>query len=141
VILAVVVVVIVIQVIPVDRSNPPVQGEIRAPAAVSEVLRTSCYDCHSNETKWPWYSRVAPLSWAIAHHIHEGRDHLNFSEWGALGRQKQMEITREIREETSEGKMPLRSYLIIHRDAKLTDDKLEIIRAWSLSSSGEDVSD
>ena len=69
---------ILIQFAPVDRSNPSVTGEVSAPDPIMAVLRNSCYDCHSNETRWPWYSRVAPLSWRIAQHVREGRGHLNF---------------------------------------------------------------
>ncbi len=73
-----------IQFVAVDRSNPPVTGEVEASSQVMEVLRSSCYDCHSNETRWPWYSRVAPVSWRIAQHVEKGREHINFSEWQGL---------------------------------------------------------
>ena len=63
---------IVIQFVPVNRTNPPVEGDLRAPTEVLSVLRRACYDCHSNETVWPWYSRVAPLSWVIAHDVTRG---------------------------------------------------------------------
>jgi hypothetical protein len=140
-VLAIVVVFIAIQFVPVDRSNPPVQGEIDAPPAVSDVLRRSCYNCHSNETRWPWYSRVAPVSWFLSHHVHEGREKLNFSTWAALIESDRTEIVREIWDEVSEGDMPLRSYLIMHPEAKLSEQALESIRAWSLSSRGNDTSD
>ena len=130
-----------IQFVPVDRSNPPVQGEMRAPPAVSEVLRQSCYDCHSNETEWPWYSYVAPVSWMLAHHVDEGRDELNFSTWSDLAEKDRSELVHEISEETSEGKMPLRAYLILHPEAKLSDEALEILRTWSGSSQEKAVSD
>ena len=66
---------------PVDRENPPVTGDIGAPSEVDAILRTSCYDCHSNETVWPWYSYLAPASWLVAEDVEHGREHLNFSEW------------------------------------------------------------
>jgi hypothetical protein len=75
------VVFIMIQFVPVNRSNPPAQGDFRGSPEVVSVLRRACYDCHSNETVWPWYSRVAPLSWVIAHDVNEGRAVLNFSTW------------------------------------------------------------
>jgi len=74
------------QAIRVERLNPPVQAEITADPAVKPLLRRACYDCHSNETVWPWYSNVAPASWLIASDVEEGRSNLNFSEWGSLGR-------------------------------------------------------
>lgn len=139
--LAVVVVLIAIQFVPVNRSNPPVQGEIQAPRAVSEVLRQSCYNCHSNETEWPWYSYVAPVSWMLVHHVEEGREKLNFSTWSELAEKDRSEIVREIYEETSEGKMPLRSYLVAHPEAKLSDEAIETLRKWSESSYEESVPD
>lgn len=126
-----VVVIVGIQFVPVERSNPEVTGEIDAPAEVAEVLQRSCYDCHSNETTWPWYSRVAPVSWMLAHHVNEGREKLNFSTWDKLNGEKQSEIVHEIWEETSEGEMPLRTYLLLHPSAKLDDAALETLRAWS----------
>jgi hypothetical protein len=64
---------IVIQLVPVNRTNPPVQGDFRGSTAVVSVLRRACYDYHSNETRWPWYSRLAPMSWIIAHDVNEAR--------------------------------------------------------------------
>lgn len=134
-------IIIAIQFIPVDRSNPPIQSDIQAPSSVSDILRRSCYDCHSHETHWPWYSRIAPISWFLAHHIHEGREKLNFSQWNELSTRKQSETIHEIWEETSKGHMPLRSYLIMHPKAKLTEEELTLIRTWSESPRKKDVSD
>jgi hypothetical protein len=141
VVLVAIAVVIVIQFIPVDRSNPPVQGELNAPPAVAEILRASCYDCHSNETQWPWYSYVAPVSWMLAHHVGEGREKLNFSTWSDLAEKDRIKMVHEIWEETSQGQMPLRVYLIMHPKAKLSDGAIERLRMWSESLGGEDVSD
>jgi hypothetical protein len=139
--LVVVVVLIAIQFVPVNRSNPPVRGEINAPQPVAEVLRRSCYDCHSNETHWPWYSHVAPVSWMLADHVQEARGHLNFSTWGELSDEERSGAVYEIWEQISEGKMPLRSYLIMHPDARLSDRAVETLRAWSDSFHEKDVSD
>lgn len=132
--LAGIAVLVAIQFIPVDRSNPPVRGEIDAPKAVSEVFQRSCYDCHSNETNWPWYSYVAPVSWLVAHDVHEGREELNFSTWSGLNEKEESKIVHKIWEETSEGEMPLKTYLILHPGAKLSDEALETLRVWSRSS-------
>ena len=67
---------ILIQFVPVDRSNPPVLSDVQAPAEVQTILRRSCYDCHSHETHWPWYAYVAPASWFVVDHIEEGREDL-----------------------------------------------------------------
>src|SRR5689334_23582497 len=69
------------QLIPVDRRNPPVQAEVQASAEARVLLRRACYDCHSNETVWPWYARVAPVSWVVVHDVRRGRDVVNFSTW------------------------------------------------------------
>src|ERR1044072_7099855 len=65
----------------IDRTNPPVETDVPAPANVKNALRTACYDWHSNETVWPWYSHVAPVSWLLAYDVVEGREELNFSTW------------------------------------------------------------
>lgn len=122
---------IAIQFIQVDRSNPPIKENMQVPPAVSEVLHRSCFDCHSNETKWPWYSYIAPVSWALSHHVHEGRGHLNFSTWNEPSGEKQSEIVNEIWEEVSAGKMPLRSYLLLHPKAKLSAADKEELHIWS----------
>jgi len=120
-----------IQFVPVDRSNPPVTGEISAPDPVLEVLRGSCYDCHSNETVWPWYSRVAPVSWRIADHVREAREHLNFSEWQGLPQEDRDHALEEIWEEVEKGAMPLSDYLRMHPESVLTDPQRETLRRWT----------
>src|SRR5450759_484008 len=84
---AVVVALGAIQLIPVDRTNPPVQKEMPAPPDVQAILRRSCYDCHSNETVWLWYSKVAPISWLVSRDVRQGRRELNFSDWTASEKQ------------------------------------------------------
>ena len=81
---------IVMQLIPVERSNPKTDPalEIKAPADVKAVFKRSCYDCHSNETKWPWYSNIAPMKWFIARDVEVGRQWLNFSEWESYDEEK-----------------------------------------------------
>jgi hypothetical protein len=119
------------QFIPVTRTNPPVESEIHASPAVDRVLRRACYDCHSNETVWPWYSRVAPMSWLVAHDVNEGREHMNFSTWGRLSSEKQVETVRKIWEEVSEGHMPPAIYLPAHREARLNDQDKAALEAWA----------
>ena len=101
VVLAVVVVVLSIQLVPVERTNPSPTGALTdVPAPVGDGLRRACYDCHSRETRWPWYSNVAPVSWLMQGHIDEGREVLNFSEW-----QRTYKEARESAETIDEGEM------------------------------------
>ncbi len=122
---------VAIQFVPVDRSNPSATEDMQVAPNVSEVLRQSCYDCHSNETSWPWYSYVAPVSWMLAHHVHEGREKLNFSTWNTISEEKRLGLMHEVWEEISEGEMPLRGYLVLHPEAKLSSVEMEVLGKWS----------
>lgn len=128
--------VIIIQFIPVDKTNPEtVKGNdiismTNADKEISEILKRSCYDCHSNDTKYPWYSKIAPVSWYLKAHIKEGREHFNFSEWKSYDYEKQVKISQESIEEVKDNEMPLKSYTLIHSEAKLSADKKEKITRW-----------
>ncbi len=124
---------IAIQFVPVDRTNPPVETDMPASQEVSSLLRRACYDCHSHETVWPWYSKVAPISWLVARDVAEGRKALNFSTWTRLTSKKQIKAMKESWEEVEEGEMPPWFYSIPHRDARLSVQDLSILRAWSRS--------
>lgn len=128
---AAVVALVAIQLVPVDRSNPPVTAEVQAPPEVMSQIRTSCYDCHSNEASWPWYAYVAPVSWFVADHVHEAREHLNFSTWGDLPAEERAEMAEEISEEVHEGEMPLSSYLWMHADARMSEAEQRVITDWA----------
>ena len=125
---------VVIQFIPVSKTNPPVTGEINAPENVMKVFKTSCYDCHSNEVVWPWYSRVAPVSWLVAYDVNEARDHVNFSEWNSYNAEDRQDNREEIWEEVEEGHMPLWYYVIMHPEAKLSAEDKTVIKNWSEGS-------
>jgi len=125
-----VVVLIGIQFIPVERANPPVTEDINAPLNVGSILRTSCYDCHSNETDWAWYSYVAPVSFLVAGDVKEGREHMNFSEWDKYDKKKKEELLEEIVEETEKGEMPLMMYTFTHPKAKLDPLRIKVLRDW-----------
>ena len=120
-----------IQMIPVSFTNPRSTGEIEAPSEISNVLRTSCYDCHSNESVWPWYTRVAPASWLIARDVREARDELNFSEWRDYTDRRKGDKLEEVEEMITEGEMPLWFYLPLHRDARLSDAEKQALIEWS----------
>ena len=120
------------QLLPVNRENPPVESEVSASAEVRRVLRNSCYDCHSHETRWPWYSRVAPFSWLVAHDVSHAREHLNFSAWNRYDPREQRKKLEEVWEEVEEGEMPLWYYLPLHSEARLAEDDKRRLRAWAM---------
>ena len=121
------------QLIRVDRTNPPVEMNVPASASVDAVLRRACYDCHSNETVWPWYSNVAPVSWLVARDVREGRDHLNFSTWNRLSSDAQARAVREVWTQVSNGEMPMAIYLPLHSEARLSDLDKRVLRTWAES--------
>ena len=122
---------LVLQFVPVDRVNPPVGLNVDAPAEVEAILRRACYDCHSHETRWPWYSRVAPLSWWIADHVEHGRGDLNFSQWPTFDFVEQGMALEDIEQQVREGEMPLSSYLILHPEARLSDEDRKRLLDWA----------
>lgn len=101
------------------------------PADVKTILAKSCDDCHSDNTRYPWYSRVQPISWWLAHHVDEGKAELNFSQFGSYSAKKQKHKLEEVAEMVKEGHMPLGSYLWMHSDAKLTDEEKLRLTNWA----------
>jgi hypothetical protein len=122
---------ILIQFVPVDRSNPTVTGVVEAPEEVMLTLRRSCWDCHSNETEWPWYSWVAPLSWRLSGHVSEGREHLNFTAWDGYDLEERDEAFEEIGKEMESEGMPLPDYLLMHREAVLSRADRQRLISWA----------
>ena len=122
---------VLIQLVPAERTNPPVESELFASDEVKEILSKACYDCHSHETAWPWYSRVAPVSWWVADHVEDGRADLNFSRWPLFDFEAQKHLLGEIEEEISQDEMPLKSYRLGHPEARLTDQEKEILLKWA----------
>ena len=97
---------------------------------VHQIFVEKCYDCHSHSTQYPWYNYVQPIGWWMAAHIHEGKEHLNFSEFKTYDRKKAIHKLEEIAEAVNEGWMPLDSYLWIHQQAKITADDRKAINDW-----------
>lgn len=118
------------QLIPVHRTNPPVESEVEAPPEVMALLRRACWDCHSNETVWGWHTYVAPISWLVTHDVNEGRGELNFSTWGALGARRLEKLHREIPEEVSDRAMPPWLYALAHPSARLSSGERAAVAAW-----------
>jgi hypothetical protein len=116
------------------RTNPPVVSDLMAsnppPPEIAATLRAACYDCHSSETRWPWYSRVAPMSWLVANDVKEGRDNLNLSEWPSDNPKRAAKRLEDMSEEIDNGEMPLKKYTAIHADARLTDARKKQLTDW-----------
>ncbi len=128
---------VIIQFIPKNypENLPADENDIIAyhnvPDDIGNILKTSCYDCHSNQINYPWYSYVAPVSFLISHDIEEGKDELNFSEWGQYEKKRKLKKLDELTEEVEEGEMPLPIYLVIHGDAKLSEEQKEKLDDWA----------
>jgi len=130
---------VVSQFVPVERTNPPVQSDVPAPAPVKTILVKACFDCHSHETRWPWYSRVAPLSWWLAGHVRDGRKDLNFSRWPTFDFASQELILREMEKQVAGGAMPPRSYTVGHADARLEESERQLLLAWIRAGISDDT--
>ena len=125
-----------IQLVPIDRTNPPVEEDIPGPSEVKAILKRACYDCHSNETVWPWYSRVAPVSWLLAWDVQEGREELNFSTWNRYRAKQRAKKIKESWEEMEEGEMPPWFYVPLHPEARLSDQERDGLRGWMVNLVG-----
>jgi hypothetical protein len=130
------------QILQPEKNNPPVDTAeefntiYNPPAELTSVLKNCCYDCHSNETKYPWYAYFSPVSWYLNNHIREGREELNFSVWGTYQEEDLFKILEHVAEEVKEHKMPLSSYTWLHPEAKLTDTQREMIVRWFAAKAG-----
>jgi hypothetical protein len=127
----------VIQFIPVElpavtKENPKdiLKGTLVS-LDVAQLLKTSCYSCHSNETEYPWYSYVAPSSWLVVRDINKGREELNFSNWSDYDMRRMLSKLEDIGTEVSEGHMPMPIYTFMHPSAKLSDEQRQLIVLWS----------
>ena len=131
---------LLLQAIQIDIPKPDAvdpKEEIEAPAEIMTMLKTSCYDCHSYETKMPWYGNVAPLSWEVRSHIKQGRAWLNFQKWGSYDEAKKQKLYKGIAKSISLS-MPIPMYLSLHEDAKLTKAQRDSIRKWAQSNISEE---
>lgn len=124
---------------PETREENPMDlhQSVQVSQEVSGLLRRACYDCHSMETRFPWYSQMAPVSWSIFEHIEHGRGELNFSEWGTLSTRKKLGKLDELIEELAEDEMPLKSYRLFHSEARLTDEEKRAIIVWAKETSNQ----
>lgn len=127
---------VIIQFIPVNypENVSPNPGDIIengvATAEIGAILKTSCYDCHSNQVVYPWYSKVAPVSWLLKKDIMEGKEELNFSEWTTYNKRRMLKKLDEVKEMVEEDEMPLGIYTFIHGDAKLSETQKQQLIEW-----------
>jgi hypothetical protein len=106
--------------------------KIQAPQNVIQILKRSCFDCHSNETKYPWYSHIAPISWYVKSHIKKGREIVNFSIWNSYTKEKKIKILEKIPKAVVI-RMPMPTYLWLHKEAKLTKEDKSILKSWAIN--------
>ena len=101
------------------------------PPTLKTAFDRSCSNCHTNQTVWPWYSYVAPVSWVVARDVHHGRQHMNFSEWGDYSAKDKEEKLEDICEQVMQGDMPQKKYVWVHRDARLKQSEREAVCRWT----------
>src|SRR5688500_1204933 len=130
-----------------DRTNPAVderktlRANTQLTPEVAAIFERSCNDCHSNETTWPWYSNVSPVSWFLKDHVEEGRRELSFSEWATYSKRKRERKLHEICRQVESGGMPLTSYLPLHPSARLSDEDKRRICEWTRLEEGRQPED
>lgn len=131
-----VIILILMQFKQIDKTNPEYTDTddfitiTQPPVEIAALIKTACYDCHSHQAKYPWYSNVAPISWILEHHIEEGRQHLNFSTWTTYSEKKAAHKLEECAEEVEADNMPMKPYVAIHSEAKMTAEQKTALIAW-----------
>lgn len=103
------------------------------PSNLHEILISKCYDCHSNTTQYPWYANIQPVGWWLAAHVHEGKEHFNFSEFRGYDQKKAAHKLEELQEVTEDKSMPLKTYTLLHERTRVTEEDEQAIKAWLLS--------
>ncbi|WP_430895380.1 MULTISPECIES: heme-binding domain-containing protein [unclassified Paraflavitalea] len=139
-------VIVIIQLIPMTKNqNGPETASIdkkyKVPEEVAVILKDACYDCHSNNTEYPWYTKIQPVGFWLNHHVNEGKEHLNFSEFLSYPATRQSKKLEEVVETIEEGEMPLASYTYfgLHKNAKLSEAQKQVLINWAKSVKSEIV--
>ena len=122
---------LLIQLVPVTRDNPPVVGDLAAPPEVKALLKRVCYNCHSHETEWPFYSYIAPVSWLVAADVHEARTWVNFSKWSEQSEMARTFIRQNVWSMIEKDKMPPWNYRLMHPESHLTEAEKATIETWA----------
>lgn len=131
------IVLVVIQIFQPARNNSSemlktdISKTVIVPENIQHILKVSCYDCHSNNTNYPWYSKIQPFGWLLASHIKNGKAELNFSDFGSYSARRQSSKLNEILNSVRDDKMPLNSYTMVHKDARLSNDEKTLIIDWA----------
>ena len=147
ILLIVIIILVVIQFIRPARniSTTPsahdISTEYTVPDSIKNIMAVACNDCHTNNTRYPWYANIQPVGWWLQNHVNEGKRHLNYSEFTSLEKKKQYKKMDETAHEVKEGDMPLNSYLWIHHDAELTQAQKDMIVNWAQQLSDKIVED
>ena len=147
ILLIIIIILVVIQFIRPARnisttpSTHDISTEYTVPDSVKNIMAVACNDCHTNNTRYPWYANVQPVGWWLQNHVNEGKRHLNYSEFTSLEKKKQYKKMDETAHEIKEGDMPLNSYLWIHHDAKLTQAEKDLLINWAQQLSDKIVND
>ncbi len=134
---AIVAILAAIQFVGPEKTNPPVdaaqtiQANTQMTPEVAAIINRACRDCHSHQTQWPWYSHLAPVSWFLIDHVNHGRSHLNLSEWTSYEPKKVGKLLEEMREEVEKDAMPLKSYLLLHAEARLSEAEVKALAEWT----------
>ena len=127
----------VAQVVRPAKTNPPVdpsmtlESRVAVDPQAAAILDRACADCHSNKTRWPWYSNVAPVSWFVIDHVNDGRSNLNYSEWGKYDASQQQGLLRQTCLMVKKGAMPISSYTPMHPGSRLTPDDVAVLCQWT----------
>ncbi|PJZ55931.1 heme-binding domain-containing protein [Leptospira barantonii] len=122
--------ILLLQFLPLKPPEGKNQNEIQTSDEVKKILKKSCYDCHSDLTVWPWYSKIFPVNAYLFHHVDEGKAELNFSQWGELSKKEKSNKGDSILETLEEGEMPPSDYVLLHPSAKITKEELEVLKNW-----------
>lgn len=137
------VILVIIQFIKPDKNQSSADtpndifAHYQAPDSIKQLIHTACYDCHSNNTVYPWYAEVQPVAWWLADHVNEGKSELNFSEFASYAPKKADKKLDELVEKVKEGEMPLKSYTILHGNARLSDAQRLAITDWAEQVRGQ----
>jgi hypothetical protein len=135
--LGVISILVLLQFFQPESNSAPVDPEVdmlvlvSPPEQVRDLIRNSCYDCHSNQTVYPWYNRISPVSWYLNKHIRDGKEELNFSDFGLLDKAEKIGALSDFCDALDAGTMPLPSYLLIHKKARLSEEDREALCLWS----------
>lgn len=126
--------IIIMQFFPPEKNDSPAPNSITQvyvlPAGVQRILENACYDCHSNHTRYPWYAEVQPAGWWLAQHVRDGKEALNFDEYGAYSSKRQLNKLKRLKTQLEEGKMPLPAYTWLHPAGRLTAAQKDTVLRW-----------